>query len=95
MRIIIREVAYDDLDRIYSWIAKDRPHSADLVIERIFENVERLGRFPYMGHIGRVSGTHEWAVPGLPYIVVYTIDRGAGEVAIVGVFHGAQDREKE
>ena len=95
MRVIIREAAYDDLDRIYSWIAKDRPHSANLVIERILENAERLGRFPYMGHIGRVRGTHEWVVPGLPNIVVYTIDSGANELAIVAVFHGAQNREEK
>jgi plasmid stabilization system protein ParE len=30
MRVIIREAAYDDLDRIYAWIAKDRPRSAML-----------------------------------------------------------------
>jgi plasmid stabilization system protein ParE len=50
MRVIIREAAYDDLDRIYAWIAIDRPRAADAVIERILESGERLGRFPYMGH---------------------------------------------
>ena len=44
MRVIIREAAYDDLDRIYAWIAKDRPRSADAVIDRILESAERLGR---------------------------------------------------
>ena len=24
MKVIIREAAYDDLDRIYAWIAKDQ-----------------------------------------------------------------------
>jgi len=38
--------AYDDLDRIYAWIAKDRPRSADSVIDRILESAEWLGRFP-------------------------------------------------
>jgi plasmid stabilization system protein ParE len=28
MRVILREAAYDDLDRIHAWIAKDRPRSA-------------------------------------------------------------------
>ena len=35
MKVIIREAAYDDLDRIYAWIAKDRPRSADAVVERM------------------------------------------------------------
>ncbi|MFL5104660.1 MAG: type II toxin-antitoxin system RelE/ParE family toxin, partial [Xanthobacteraceae bacterium] len=55
-RVIIREVVYHDLDRIYAWIAKDRPRSADTVLERILESVERLGQLPYMGHIGRGPG---------------------------------------
>jgi toxin ParE1/3/4 len=46
-----------------------------------------------MGHVGRVSGTHEWVVRGLPYIIVY--QTGADEVLILGVFHAAQDRQQE
>jgi toxin ParE1/3/4 len=92
MKVIIREVAYDDLDRISVWIAKDRPRSADSVIDRILESAERLGHFPYMGHVGRVSGTYEWVVPSLPYIIVYTINTNDDEVTVVAVFHGAQDR---
>ena len=59
MRVIIREAAYEDLDRIYAWIAKDRPQVADSVIDRILESVERLGSLPYMGHVGRAPGTYE------------------------------------
>jgi len=92
MKVIIREAAYDDLDRISVWIAKDRPRSADSVIDRILESAERLGHFPYMGHVGRVPGTYEWVVPALPYIIVYTINTNDDEVTLVAVFHGAQDR---
>jgi len=59
MKVIIREAAYDDLDRISVWIAKDRPRSADSVIDRILESAEKLGQFPYMGHVDRVPGTYE------------------------------------
>jgi len=91
MNVIVREVAYDDLDRIYTWIAKDRPRSADAVVERILESAQRLGRFPYMGHAGRAPGTYEWTVPGLPYIIVYKINAAQDEVQVVAVFHGARD----
>jgi hypothetical protein len=40
-----------------------------------------------------VSGTYEWTVVGLPYIIVYEIDERANEVAIIAVFHAAQDRD--
>ncbi|MFL4970095.1 MAG: type II toxin-antitoxin system RelE/ParE family toxin [Xanthobacteraceae bacterium] len=92
MRVIIREVAYHDLDRICAWIAKDRPRSADTVLERILESVERLGQLPYMGHTGRGPGTYEWVIPGLPYILVYEIREEEELVIINAVFHGAQDR---
>ncbi len=47
-----------------------------------------------MGHLGRVATTCEWVVVGTPYVIVYEIDEAAGEVAIVAVFHGAQDRDE-
>jgi plasmid stabilization system protein ParE len=49
--------------------------------------------WPYMGHAGRARGTHEWGVVGLPYIIVYEVNEADNEIAIIAVFHGAQDRE--
>jgi toxin ParE1/3/4 len=94
MRVIVREAAYGDLDRIHEWITKDRPRSADAVIDRILESADRLGRFPQMGHVGRASGTYEWVVPGLPYILVYEVHVADDLVAVTAVFHGAQNRER-
>ena len=48
-----------------------------------------------MGHAGRARETYEWVVVGLPYVIVYEIDETADEVAIIAVFHGAQDRDLE
>jgi plasmid stabilization system protein ParE len=95
VRVIIGEAAYDDLDRIYAWIARDRPRAADAVIDRILASADRLGRFPYMGHPGCVRGTYEWVVPGLPYILVYQVRAEDDLVSVDAVFHGAQDRESQ
>jgi plasmid stabilization system protein ParE len=63
------------------------------VIERILESIARLGDLPFIGHMGRAPGTYEWVVVvGLPYIVVYRVDRDHNEVQVTAVFHGAQDR---
>jgi plasmid stabilization system protein ParE len=48
--------------------------------------------FPFMGHIGREPDTFEWAVPKLPYIVVYEVHREQQRVVVTAVVHGAQDR---
>ena len=43
MKVIVREAAAADLDRIHAWIAKDNPRAAYSVIERILDAAERLG----------------------------------------------------
>jgi toxin ParE1/3/4 len=91
MRVVIRQAAYNDLDRIYAWIAKDQPRAADALTDRILESADRLGRFPYVGHSGRAPGTYEWVVPRLPYILVYQVQRNEGLVSIEGIFHAAQE----
>ena len=93
MKVIIREAAYDDLDRIFDWITKDHPRSAHAVIDRILESAERLGRFPHLGHSGRRLGTFEWVVPGLPYIVIYQLNIDDDVVGVIAIMHGAQDRD--
>lgn len=51
-----------------------------------------LGQFPARGRNGAVSGTREWVVKGLPYIIVYEIVHEVEELAILGIYHGAQLR---
>lgn len=90
MKIIFDPRAVEDLEHIRFWISQDRPATADVVIERIFESAERLARFPEMGRAGTVQGTREWVMPRLPFIVVYTVD--GSELRVVGVFHAARAR---
>lgn len=95
MKLIFDDLALADLEGIYNWIAKDNPTAAKAVVERVFESVEHLATFPHMGHAGRDEGTQEWVVPRLPYIVIYEIHSDRDEVIVVGVVHGAQEREGE
>ncbi len=85
--------AQEHITAIYSYILDRNPVAATQVIARIRQAAERLAEFPRMGHLGRVPGTHEWVVRGLPYIIVYEAD--AHEVRIIGIFHAAQDREQQ
>jgi toxin ParE1/3/4 len=93
MRVRYRLRAPLDIENIYHYIEKRNPRAATDVVARVRFAAERLGNLPYMGHIGRAHGTFEWAVVGLPYIIVYEIDEAADEVAVIAVFHGAQDRD--
>ena len=93
VRLRFTEEARDHIAAIYSYI-KDRNSAATTqVAARIRSAASQLAEFPRMGHVGRVPGTHEWVVRGLPYIIVY--QTSADEVLILGVFHAAQDRQQE
>jgi plasmid stabilization system protein ParE len=84
-----------DLENIHQYIEKRNPRAATEVIARIRAAADRLGVWPHMGHVGRAPGTYEWSVVGVPYVIVYEIHNAADEVAIIGVLHGSQDRDKE
>lgn len=93
MRLRFTTQAREHIAGIYSYIRDRNPVAATQVVARIRLAAERLTEFPRMGHGGRVPGTQEWVVRGLPYIIVYQID--PDEVLILGVFHAARDRERE
>ena len=93
MKVVIRASAYDDLAKIVQWIAQDSPVNARAVATRILAAIEdRIVLFPNMGRAGRVKGTREWVVAGLPYVIVYCVDDARDAVVVLGVFHGAQNR---
>jgi toxin ParE1/3/4 len=42
--------------------------------------------------MGKVAGTREWVVRGLPYIIVYEVNLDLRELTLLAVFHGARQR---
>ena len=94
MRLRFTAETREHIAEIYGYIGDRSPAAATQVAARIRLAAERLTEFPKMGRTGRVAGTHEWVVRGLPYIIVYEIGTtDPNEVVILGVFHAAQDRE--
>jgi toxin ParE1/3/4 len=95
MRVRYTFEALTHLDAIHSYIEPRNPVAAQRVIARIRAAAERLGEFPNIGHQGLANGTCEWSVNGLPYIIVHELNTEADEVVVLGVFHGAQNREND
>ena len=93
VRVRYRRQAQLDIENIHEYINHRNPQAATEVVARIRYASDRLGMVPYMGHVGRAPETYEWAVVGLPYVIVYEVDETLNEVAIIAVFHGAQDRD--
>lgn len=85
--------ALDDLENIITYIATDNPRAALSVVDRIEACGNALGEMA-IGRRGRVSGTYETLVIGLPYIIAYAIQRrshGAERIVILRVIHMARD----
>ena len=84
--------ALSDLADQIAWLAADNPAAARRVAAALDQAGLALGEMP-TGRPGRVTGTYEKLVTGLPYILAYVI-AGAGEqeeVAIVRVIHTSRD----
>lgn len=87
------QAARRELLAITGYIAAANPSAARRVAERISDTAGGLARFA-LGRPGRISGTHEKVVVGLPYIIAYGIERqadGREVVMIYHVIHGARD----
>jgi toxin ParE1/3/4 len=89
--VIWRQAASADVARIVAYIAAENPIAAKQVARELLLAGDSLNLFPHRARRGRVSGTREFvACP--PYILVYRVD-GQGNVAILRVWHGAQNRQ--
>lgn len=78
--------ALEDLEQQVVHIAKDNQAAARRVAKRIRETGDALGEFA-TGHPGRVNGTYEKSVNGLPYIVAYTLSDDDIVLTILHVIH--------
>jgi toxin ParE1/3/4 len=74
-----------DLDDAEAYIAQTDPLAAAEVVLKIIRTVSLLKNQPGMGRGGRVSGTKELIIPGVPYIVPYRVKDNC--LQILRVYH--------
>ena len=90
MSVGFRDEAISDLDEIARYIARHNPAAAARVIARVHRVIYRtIDRLPLSGRLNRANNTREFAVPGLPYLVIY---RPVGDVVdVIAIFHTSRD----
>ncbi|HEY5105808.1 MAG TPA: type II toxin-antitoxin system RelE/ParE family toxin [Caulobacteraceae bacterium] len=93
MLLLFGEPAARDLEDIVDYIALDNPAASESVYRAVQDACQRLAEFPQMGRVGRLAGTRELSLTGLPYLLVYEV--GSEAVIILAVFHGARDLAKD
>ena len=87
MRLSIAGSAQRDIREIHRWIQADNPVAADRVLLAVHKAMQNLTTFPNMGRRGKMHHSRELGVPGLPYVIVYTLAEDV--VRVVRVYHGA------
>ena len=90
MKVVFREEALADLDEVARFIARYDASAADRVVARIHRTIYRtIAVLPMSGRLNPANTTREYAVPGLPYLVIYL---PAGDIMdVIAVFHTARD----
>jgi addiction module RelE/StbE family toxin len=81
--------AAQDLEEITLYIQIDSESAARSVAKTLFDAANSLDLLPSRGRAGRIKGTRELVVPGLPYIVVYQPTKSA--IQILHIYHGARN----
>jgi toxin ParE1/3/4 len=79
MTVASRDEAISDLDDTARYIAQHNPAAAERTVDKL----------PLSGRLNRANNTRGFAVPGLPYLIIYL---PVGEVVdVVAVFHTSRD----
>ena len=85
--------AFQDIDEIWEFIAKDDMDVADRVRDEIFEALEMLAGMPLMGHLRKDLAREPlrfW--PVYSYLIIYRPE--SRPIEIVRVLHGARDVQR-
>ena len=85
MRVRWTTPAAKALLAIQDYIARENPSAAFEVAQHIRIAVDKLRDHPRMGRDGRLRGTYELVIHGIPYIVPYRIK--GNEVQVLSVYH--------
>jgi addiction module RelE/StbE family toxin len=89
MSVVFTRRALRDLAKIHAYISKDDPNAASRVAVELVAACDRLELFPERGRPGLRRNTRELTTVW-PYVIVYRVIRN--DVAILAVWHGAQNR---
>ena len=86
--IIWLRLALQDMQQCAEFTAKDDPETIKHVVDRIWQEGQSLCSLTDRGRPGRVPGTRELVLRGLPYFLVYRVKGKI--IQILRVIHTAR-----
>lgn len=92
MQLKWTDVADADLDHIEDYITKENSPlvAVDIVLTIIKTTAMILSDHPEGGRLGRLQGTRELVIDGIPFVVIYRKVESLNRIEIVRVLHDAQ-----
>ena len=97
-RVIITSEALNDIDSIFTYIAKHSAENAKKLVRRLIAVIDSLElmpeRFKSVGY-SRTRQTRIHAVVARPYLIYYRVDDAARSVFVLTVRHGAREQPSE
>lgn len=97
MQLKWTDFAAKDLDNIETYIATENSPlvAVDVVLKVINSSELILSTHPQAGRPGRVNGTRELVIDGIPFVLIYRIVDRLDQVQILRVLHDAQQWPSE
>lgn len=95
MKVRFTRRATQDLVDIADTIHEHNPAAALRVRGAILESLRQLADFPEAGRRQSVEGVRKLVTRRYRYVVYYSIDAAADEIAVLTIRHPARDREHD
>lgn len=92
MQLKWTDLADTDLDKIEAYISRENNPSVaiDVVMNIIDTTHLILPEHPGAGRLGRLKGSRELVIDGLPFVVIYRQNYALNQLQILRVLHDAQ-----
>jgi toxin ParE1/3/4 len=95
MKLRFTPLATANLIEIADYIHARNPAAAQRVRAAIYESLQNLILFPYVGRRQKAKGVRKLVTRKFGYLIYYTVDEAAEEIVILNVKHPARRREHE
>src|SRR3982750_710527 len=92
MKVRFTPRAAQDLIEIADYLRERNPTAALRVRDAILRSVQTLSRFPEIGRKQSVEGVQRLPTRGFPYLIYYSVNREADEIAVPTIRHAAPAR---
>lgn len=90
MKIKWTEPAVVDLENIRDFISRDSEYYGLVIVEKIFDAVDKLSRFPNIGReVPEISSSNIREIILNSYRIIYKLEED--NILILAILHGARD----